>query len=191
MNLQRFITPIASPHLAIGVICALSVTACGGGGGSMVTGGGGQMQQQTTTALNDTALVASNSGVVATATTIDANLSNPWGLVTAPGLPFWVADNNSNVATLYSGKGAIQTAEVTGSNDVGISPRNHGRRAAPLAARCSSPPDGLGEDGPLFGLFQQSIAAGRRQYHECIERLRGHALDQRQASTQVGSRLRQ
>jgi uncharacterized protein (TIGR03118 family) len=78
------------------------------------------MQQQTTTALNDTALVASNTGVVASAATIDANLSNPWGLVTAPGLPFWVADNNSNVATLYSGKGVIQTAEVTGSNDVGI-----------------------------------------------------------------------
>ena len=125
MNLQRFITPIASPHLAIGVICALSVTACGGGGGgsssSTVNSSGGQMQQQTTTGLNDTALVASNTGVVASAATIDANLSNPWGLVTAPGLPFWVADNNSNVATLYSGKGVIQTAEVTGSNDVGIS----------------------------------------------------------------------
>jgi uncharacterized protein (TIGR03118 family) len=125
MNLQRFITPMVSPHLAIGVVCALSVTACGGGSGSgsgsTVTGGGGQMQQQTTTALNDTALVASNNGVVASAATIDANLSNPWGLVTAPGLPFWVADNNSNVATLYSGKGVIQTAEVTGSNDVGIS----------------------------------------------------------------------
>jgi len=122
MNIQRLITPIASPHLAMGVICALSVTACGGGGGSStVNSGGGQMQQQTTTALNDTALVASNTGVVASAATIDANLSNPWGLVTAPGLPFWVADNNSNVATLYSGKGVIQTAEVTGSNDVGIS----------------------------------------------------------------------
>jgi uncharacterized protein (TIGR03118 family) len=121
MNIQRLITPIASPHLALGVICALSVTACGGGGSSTVNSGGGQMQQQTTTALNDTALVASNTGVVASAATIDANLSNPWGLVTAPGLPFWVADNNSNVATLYSGKGVIQTAEVTGSNDVGIS----------------------------------------------------------------------
>jgi uncharacterized protein (TIGR03118 family) len=47
-------------------------------------------------------------------------LSNPWGLVTAPGLPFWVADNNSNLATLYSGTGVIQTGEITGSSDIGI-----------------------------------------------------------------------
>src|SRR6202167_3942648 len=122
MNLQRLITCSPSPYLAFGVVCALSVTACGsGGGGSTVAGGGSQMQQQTTAMVTDTALVASNTGVAATATTIDANLSNPWGLVTGPGLPFWVADNNSNLATLYSGTGAIQTGEVTGSNDVGIS----------------------------------------------------------------------
>ena len=78
------------------------------------------MLQQTTSGITDTALVASNTGLVATTTTIDANLSNPWGLVTAPGLPFWVADNNSNLATLYSGTGVIQTGKVTGSSDVGI-----------------------------------------------------------------------
>jgi uncharacterized protein (TIGR03118 family) len=65
-------------------------------------------------------LVSNKVGVVATATTIDANLSNPWGLVTAPGLPFWIADNNRNLATLYSGTGEIQTDAVTGSTDVGI-----------------------------------------------------------------------
>jgi uncharacterized protein (TIGR03118 family) len=123
MNLRRPTTSHPSPYLAFGVVCALSVTACGGaGGGSTVADGGSQIQQQTTaTTLTDTTLVASNTGVAAKATTIDANLSNPWGLATAPGLPFWVADNNSNVATLYSGTGEIQTAEVTGSNDVGIS----------------------------------------------------------------------
>jgi uncharacterized protein (TIGR03118 family) len=122
MNLQRRTTSHPSSYLAFGVACALSVTACGGGGGSStLAGGGSQMQQQTTATVTDTALVASNTGVAATATTIDANLSNPWGLVTGPGLPFWVADNNSNLATLYSGTGAIQTGEVTGSNDVGIS----------------------------------------------------------------------
>jgi len=78
------------------------------------------MAQQTPTGFTDTALVSNNVGVVATATTIDANLSNPWGLATAPGLPFWIADNNSNLTTLYSGTGAIQTKAVTGSNDVGI-----------------------------------------------------------------------
>lgn len=128
MNLQRRTKFRPSPYLALGVVFALSVTACGGaGGGSTVTGssstvasGGNQMGQPATATLTDTALVASNTGVAAKATTIDANLSNPWGLVTAPGLPFWVADN-SNVATLYSGTGAVQTGKVTGSNDVGIS----------------------------------------------------------------------
>jgi uncharacterized protein (TIGR03118 family) len=129
MNLQRRTTSHPSPYLAFGVACALSVTACGGAGGgstlassgSTVASGGSQMQQQTATSLTDTALVASNNGVAPTTMTIDANLSNPWGLVTAPGLPFWVADNNSNVATLYSGAGVIETSAVTGSNDVGIS----------------------------------------------------------------------
>jgi uncharacterized protein (TIGR03118 family) len=119
MKLHRLITARVSASFALGVVCALSVVACGGssGGGS---GSASQMLQQAATGFTDTALVSSHTGLVATVTTIDANLSNPWGLVTAPGLPFWVADNNSNLATLYSGKGAIQTGEVTGSNDVGI-----------------------------------------------------------------------
>jgi uncharacterized protein (TIGR03118 family) len=105
----------------IGVVCSLSIAACGGGGSNAVSSGGGSMLTQApTTTLSDTPLVTSNTGLVATVTTIDANLSNSWGLVTAPGLPFWVADNNSNLVTLYSGTGLIQTGEVTGSNDIGI-----------------------------------------------------------------------
>jgi uncharacterized protein (TIGR03118 family) len=120
MKLQRLVEAKVSPYLMIGVVCSLSITACGGGGSSAVPSGGSSMLTQATTTLTDTALVASNTGLVATVTTIDANLSNPWGLVTAPGLPFWVADNNSNLATLYSGTGVIQTGEVTGSSDIGI-----------------------------------------------------------------------
>jgi len=121
MKLQRLLEAKVSPYLMIGVVCSLSIAACGGGGSSAVSCGGGSMLTQApTTTLSDTPLVTSNTGLVATVTTIDANLSNPWGLVTAPGLPFWVADNNSNLATLYSGTGLIQTGEVTGSNDIGI-----------------------------------------------------------------------
>jgi len=121
MKLRRLLEAKASPYLMIGVVCSLSITACGGGGSSAVSSAGSSMLTQApTTTLSDTALVASNTGLVATVTTIDANLSNPWGLVTAPGLPFWVADNNSNLATLYSGTGVIQTGEITGSNDIGI-----------------------------------------------------------------------
>jgi uncharacterized protein (TIGR03118 family) len=118
MNLNLNIATRAAASLAVGAACAFSIVACGGGSGS---GSGSQMTQQTTTGFADTALVASSPGVVATTTTLDANLSNPWGLVTAPGLPFWIADNNSNLATLYSGTGQIQTNAVTGSSTVGIS----------------------------------------------------------------------
>ena len=64
--------------------------------------------------------MTNKTGVIATATIIDANLSNPWGLATAPGLPFWIADNNANVASLYSGTGTIETSAVTGSNATAI-----------------------------------------------------------------------
>ena len=113
MHMHRIVTGRVPASFAVAMVCALLVAACGGGGDS-------QMIQQMTTVFTDMALASNKAGVVATTTTIDANLSNPWGLATAPGLPFWIADNNSNLATLYSGTGAIQTAAVTGSNTVGI-----------------------------------------------------------------------
>jgi uncharacterized protein (TIGR03118 family) len=121
MNLKLNIAARAAASFAIGAACAFSVVACGGGGGGSGSGSGSQMTQQSTTGFADSALVSNSPGVVATTTTLDANLSNPWGLVTSPGLPFWIADNNSNLATLYSGTGQIQTNAVTGSSTVGIS----------------------------------------------------------------------
>ncbi|MGA2776214.1 MAG: TIGR03118 family protein [Steroidobacteraceae bacterium] len=104
---------------AIGAVGALALAACGGGGG-----GGTSMSSSTgptmPTGFADTALVSNSVGVVATNTVIDANLQNPWGIAVAPGLPFWIADNNSNLSTLYSGAGEIDTGAVTGSNSVGI-----------------------------------------------------------------------
>ena len=117
MKLHQTNTGRVSASSAVGAVCAICVAACGGGGGSQMAV---QMPVQMTTGFTDTALVASNAAAVKTTTIIDANLSNPWGLAVAPGLPFWIADNNSNVATLYSGTGAIQTIDVTGSNAVGI-----------------------------------------------------------------------
>ncbi len=38
----------------------------------------------------------------------DPNLLNPWGLVQGP-TPFWIADNNAGVSTLYDGAGKIFT----------------------------------------------------------------------------------
>jgi len=37
----------------------------------------------------------------------DANLVNAWGLVAGPMTPWWVADNETNVSTLYDGAGNV------------------------------------------------------------------------------------
>ena len=119
MKFQRVSPSRASVSFAVSAVCAFSLAACGGGSG----GGGsssGQVVQQMSGGFADVALVSNKTGVVATTTVIDANLSNPWGLATAPGLPFWVADNNGNVASLYSGTGKIETSAVTGSNATAI-----------------------------------------------------------------------
>jgi uncharacterized protein (TIGR03118 family) len=114
-NLTRGSHAVASA--AVTIVCAITVVACGGGGdgGSMSSAGatsGG--------AFADTVLVADKAEVVASAATIDANLQNPWGIAVAPGLPFWISDNNSNSTTLYSGTGAVETQSITGSADTGV-----------------------------------------------------------------------
>ena len=43
----------------------------------------------------------------------DPNLINPWGVAFIPGNPFWIADNNSGLSTLYDRHGAIQSAPFT------------------------------------------------------------------------------
>src|SRR3984885_790204 len=120
MNLHRSITSRASVSAQLGIIYALTVAACGGGGGG--GGGSGVSQAVPPAAMEfaDTALVSNSSTVVATALTIDVNLQNPWGIAVAPGLPFWISDNNSNLTTLYSGIGANETQTITGSPSVGI-----------------------------------------------------------------------
>ena len=119
MNSQHIIKRTVAAPSALGVVCALALAACGGGGGAM-SSGSTQLTAQSGEQFADTALVSNKTGVVATTTTIDANLQNPWGVAVAPGLPFWIADNNSNLSTLYSGTGTVETGTITGSNSVGI-----------------------------------------------------------------------
>ena len=121
MQLRRAVPGTAVASFSLGVVGTVILAACGGGdGGTAASSTSNQSAQQTSSGFADTALVSDKAGVVATATTIDANLSNPWGVAVAPGLPFWIADNNSNLSTLYSGTGTVETNSITGSNDVGI-----------------------------------------------------------------------
>jgi uncharacterized protein (TIGR03118 family) len=105
---------------SLGAVGALTLVACGGGGGAASSTSNGPSAAPVGSGLADTALVSNKVGIVATTTTIDANLSNPWGVAIAPGLPFWIADNNSNLSTLYSGLGGNETGAITGSSEVGI-----------------------------------------------------------------------
>jgi uncharacterized protein (TIGR03118 family) len=116
--LQKSRVVVPAAVIALGT---LIIAACGGGGGSSGSSPAASMgSQQTSTVFTDTALVADKSEVVASAKTVDANLQNPWGIAVATGLPFWIADNNSNLTTLYSGAGDIETQEITGSSSKGI-----------------------------------------------------------------------
>src|ERR671937_2966507 len=42
----------------------------------------------------------------------DGHLVNAWGLTSLPGSPWWVADNGTNVSTLYNAAGAKQGLTV-------------------------------------------------------------------------------
>jgi uncharacterized protein (TIGR03118 family) len=113
---RRMAAPAAATALG-----TLIIAACGGNGGSSGSSSAASTgSQQTSTVFTDTALVADKSEVVASAKTVDDNLQNPWGIAVATGLPFWIADNNSNLSTLYSGAGDIETQEITGSTGKGI-----------------------------------------------------------------------
>jgi uncharacterized protein (TIGR03118 family) len=50
------------------------------------------------------------SDQVGKATITDTDLVNPWGLAQGPTTPVWVADNGTNVATLYTGDGVTPPA---------------------------------------------------------------------------------
>jgi uncharacterized protein (TIGR03118 family) len=55
-------------------------------------------------------LVSDQPGV---AVHLDPNLVNAWGLVAGPSTPWWVADNGTNVSTLYDGHGNAIPLVVT------------------------------------------------------------------------------
>jgi len=61
-------------------------------------------------AFQQTNLVSDQSGK---ANHTDSQLVNPWGIAFLPGAPFWVADNNSGVSTIYDANGVKASLVVT------------------------------------------------------------------------------
>jgi uncharacterized protein (TIGR03118 family) len=106
------------------VVCATTaawLVACGGG-----YGGGNNMSSTpppttsppppTTTPPAPSAFSMSplvSDGSIASAATKDTKLINPWGIVFAPNLPAWVADNATQSATIYDGTGLALPLVVT------------------------------------------------------------------------------
>src|SRR5271157_580802 len=69
---------------------------------------------------SQTNLVADTAGIAAHT---DSQLSNPWGIASFPGQPFWIANNNGGTSTLYDASGnknslvvQIPTASVNPCN---------------------------------------------------------------------------
>lgn len=85
--MKRLSIPLFAFALIFGVMLVLAAAPGENGG------------QQVYTRVN---LVSDIAGV---ARFTDSNLVNPWGLGFGPTTPFWVADNNGNVSTLYNGHG--------------------------------------------------------------------------------------
>jgi uncharacterized protein (TIGR03118 family) len=83
----------------------VTLVSCGGGGSSS-----NNSNPPIQSSFTATALVS--DGAVSAAHT-DANLKNPWGVAFNPQGFVWVADNGTNVATLYDGNGVPQSLIVT------------------------------------------------------------------------------
>ena len=79
-------------------VCTLATAVCFGGKFVMA-----QAYQQSN-------LVSDIQGLAQNPTSgqPDAQLVNPWGLISSPTSPWWIGDNNAGVSTLYNGQGVKQ-----------------------------------------------------------------------------------
>jgi uncharacterized protein (TIGR03118 family) len=92
-----------------------------------------------------TNLVSDLPGVAAVT---DPNLVNPWGVSESSASPFWIADNNAGVATLY---------RVPGANNTPVS-------INPLVVSMPTPGDPAGNSGaPTGTVFNIALAGGAFQ----------------------------
>ena len=90
------------------------VVACGAAIATLVSCGGGSSSNNANLPIQSSFVVTAlvSDGAVPAAHT-DANLKNPWGVAFNPNGFAWVADNGTNVATLYDGNGVPQSLVVT------------------------------------------------------------------------------
>ncbi|WOD16199.1 TIGR03118 family protein [Paraburkholderia kirstenboschensis] len=96
------------------LLAAFTVVACGAAIATLVSCGGSSNSNSSAppaqSSFTATALVS--DGAVSAAHT-DVNLKNAWGVAFNPKGFVWVADNGTNLATLYDGNGVPQSLVVT------------------------------------------------------------------------------
>jgi uncharacterized protein (TIGR03118 family) len=146
MDFNRVAQRNTSAMVSVTIACAVAVTGCGGSG----NGGGGGASAGSS--FSDQPLVVNKQEVTNVTATVDGNLQNPWGIAMGPGLPIWVADNNSNVVTLYSGAGAVENQQATGSATAGVA-------VPPSAGGVAANPTGAVYNGT--GQFLIATASGQ------------------------------
>ena len=98
--------------VSLAVSATFGLAGCGGSGSSSPTASPSTLTP--IPGFTQTNLIADLPGV---ATLTDPNLQNPWGIAFSPNGAFWLADNNSNLATFYSGgkvAGTITNDDPTG-----------------------------------------------------------------------------
>jgi len=94
--------------------------------------------------VSSTSGLIDGNGIMHNAFITDPHLLNPWGITEGPTTPFWIADNNAGVSTLYNVPGAGGTA-------VSIVPR---------VFSIPSPTDPLGRSGtPTGTVFNTASSA--------------------------------
>ena len=91
---------VRKPRLTVAGLAAVVIAA-----GALVAAGAASSASQNSYSVHN--LVSDQSGV---ADTTDPNLVNSWGIAASSTSPWWVADNGTDVSTLYNGDGVPQPA---------------------------------------------------------------------------------
>ena len=98
---MRYTSSVRRSSAVVGVLAA-ALAACSDDDATTPTLPGG---------YNEVKLVADDASLGAT--TVDANLVNPWGLAFSAGGTLWVSNNASHTSTLYNGAGVKLALVVT------------------------------------------------------------------------------
>src|SRR5689334_6311043 len=78
------------------------------------------LHHRTRMTFTETKLVGSDPSVGAAKT--DPNLINPWGISEGPTTPFWISDNGSGLASIYSVTGSGVTTNAFGPITIAVPP---------------------------------------------------------------------